>query len=199
MLPVDSNLIDDILPQTQCGLCSYGACKPYADALSQGQAPINLCPPGGITTLKKLADLLNQDAAPYLEEMEKKSKPVQSVSIRENECIGCTKCIAVCPVDAIIGSAKHMHSIIQIECTGCELCIPACPVDCIDLHVEQEEKTLLEKKEKSNRARMRYQAREKRITLEKNLKQKMIEQKNIAANKQKYIADAIARVKLKKT
>ncbi len=128
-----SNQIDHILPQTQCGLCGYKGCRPYADALANEEAAINLCPPGGIETLNAIAKLVEQDPTPYHLEMEQKQKPVMLAVIREDECIGCTKCIQACPLDAIVGAAKQMHSILDINCSGCELCIAPCPVDCIDL------------------------------------------------------------------
>ena len=126
--------IDKLLPQTQCGLCGYGGCKPYAEAMANEDAAINLCPPGGVSTLIKLGELLNHDPAPYLQDMQQKAKPFMTAKIIEDQCIGCTKCIQACPVDAIIGTAKMMHTIISSECTGCELCIEPCPVDCIELH-----------------------------------------------------------------
>lgn len=125
--------IDAVLPQTQCGLCGYGGCLPYAKAMVDGEASINLCPPGGVDTLHALADLLHCDPSPYVAELTEKALPPRVAIIREAECIGCTKCIQACPVDAIIGSAKLMHTVITDACTGCELCIPPCPVDCIDL------------------------------------------------------------------
>ena len=125
--------IDAILPQTQCGLCGYGGCMPYAKALATEMAPINLCPPGGVDTLQQLGLLLNEDPAPFAAEMAAKAKPATTVKIREAECIGCVKCIKACPIDAIIGSAKQMHSVLTDICTGCELCIPACPIDCIEI------------------------------------------------------------------
>ena len=100
--------IDAHLPQTQCGLCGYGGCLPYAEAMVFEQAPLHLCPPGGVKTLKVLGELLQQDISPFIADMEKNTKPPAVALIREAECIGCTKCIAACPVDAIIGSAKHM-------------------------------------------------------------------------------------------
>ena len=133
MKPIRPEDIDAILPQTQCGLCGYAGCLPYARALITENAPPHLCPPGGIETLKEIGNLLRQDVSPYLASMLETEKKPAAAIIREQECIGCTKCIQVCPVDAIIGSAKNMHSIIRDECTGCELCVPACPVDCIDL------------------------------------------------------------------
>ena len=120
--------IDALLPQTQCGKCGHPGCKPYAEGIAKGEA-INKCPPGGRETLAGLAQLLR---VPLLElDSSRGSAPAQIAFIREAECIGCTKCIQACPVDAIIGASKHMHVVIEPLCTGCELCIPACPVDCI--------------------------------------------------------------------
>ena len=123
--------IDALLPQTQCGQCNYAGCRPYAKAMAKGEAPINRCAPGGEATMLALADLLEVDPKPLGPEQDK-SQAVVAV-IDEDTCIGCTKCIQACPVDAILGAAKHMHTVIASECTGCELCIPVCPVDCISL------------------------------------------------------------------
>ena len=123
--------IDSLLPQTQCGQCGHPGCRPYAEAISNGE-PINKCPPGGQATIDALADLLDVEAVPLDSEhgIEQEKKVAY---IREAECIGCTKCIQACPVDAIVGSAKHMHTVITSECTGCDLCVEPCPVDCIDM------------------------------------------------------------------
>lgn len=122
--------IDAILPQTQCGQCTYPGCRPYAEAIASGEADINQCPPGGEAVINELADLLGVDPQPLNEEHgEHTEKTV--VYIDEEICIGCTLCIQACPVDAIVGAAKLMHTIIESECTGCDLCIPVCPVDCI--------------------------------------------------------------------
>ncbi len=127
--------INDILPQTQCGQCGFPGCRPYAEAIADGEA-INKCPPGGETTIQELADLLDVEAIPLDEEHgEEKVRAV--AYIREDECIGCTKCIQACPVDAILGAAKQMHTVITSECTGCDLCVEPCPVDCIDMIPEQ--------------------------------------------------------------
>lgn len=122
--------IDDILPQTQCGQCGYPGCRPYAEAIANGD-DINKCPPGGEATIKKLAELMGVEAKPLNAAQEPAIKRV--AFIREDECIGCTKCIQACPVDAILGASKLMHTVIAEECTGCDLCVEPCPVDCIDM------------------------------------------------------------------
>ena len=122
--------INEILPQTQCGQCGYPGCRPYAEAIAREEAQINRCPPGGEAGIQALADLLDVEAIPLDEEHGEESVP-QVAFIREDECIGCTKCIQACPVDAILGAAKQMHTVIESECTGCDLCLPPCPVDCI--------------------------------------------------------------------
>lgn len=122
--------IEAILPQTQCGQCSFPGCRPYAEAIASGEADINQCPPGGQDGINALADLLGVEAKPLNAEFGEE-KPKSVAFIIEKDCIGCTKCIQACPVDAILGSAKMMHTIIANECTGCELCVDPCPVDCI--------------------------------------------------------------------
>ena len=124
--------IDALLPQTQCGQCNYPGCRPYAEAIAKGEADINLCPPGGEDGVKALADLLGVDPKPLNAE-QGPPKPKSLAVIDEQRCIGCTLCIQACPVDAILGAAKFMHTVIASECTGCELCLPPCPVDCIDM------------------------------------------------------------------
>jgi electron transport complex protein RnfB len=124
--------INALLPQTQCGQCGYPGCKPYSEAIAGGDA-INKCPPGGAATIQALAALLDVEVLP-LDAVEGE-KPQMVAFIREAECIGCTKCIQACPVDAILGAAKHMHTVIAAECTGCDLCVEPCPVDCIDMLV----------------------------------------------------------------
>lgn len=119
------------LPQTQCGQCGHPGCRPYAEAIAGGDA-INKCPPGGQATINALADLLHVEA-PALDAEHGEEKPRTVAFIREDECIGCTKCIQACPVDAILGAAKLMHTVIAAECTGCDLCVEPCPVDCIEM------------------------------------------------------------------
>lgn len=125
--------IDALLPQTQCGQCSFAGCRPYAEAIVAGEADINRCPPGGENTMIALAELLGKDPVP-LADAEAAEKDKAVAYIVEEECIGCTLCIQACPVDAIMGAAKQMHTVIVDECTGCELCLPPCPVECIHMH-----------------------------------------------------------------
>ncbi|MEE8428271.1 MAG: electron transport complex subunit RsxB [Gammaproteobacteria bacterium] len=124
--------INDLLPQTQCGQCNYTGCRPYAEAIAAGKADINQCPPGGEEGIRALADLLDMDPKPLNQEHGQHKEKLVAVII-EPVCIGCTLCIQACPVDAILGAPKQMHTIIESECTGCELCVPPCPVDCIDI------------------------------------------------------------------
>ncbi|CAH9018309.1 electron transport complex subunit RsxB [Candidatus Nitrosacidococcus sp. I8] len=123
--------IEALLPQTQCAQCGYPGCRPYAQAIAQGEAEINLCPPGGETTIKALAQLLDREVNPLDSNLVQKPKSL--AVINPNQCIGCTLCIQACPVDAIIGAPRYLHVVIPEECTGCELCVTPCPVDCIEM------------------------------------------------------------------
>ena len=130
-MPTLAEQLNAALPQTQCTRCGYPACKPYAEALAAGAADINQCPPGGAAGIARLAKILGVAAKP-LDPAFGEEKPIEEVAqVIEADCIGCTKCITACPVDAISGGPNLMHTIIAGECTGCELCIPPCPVDCI--------------------------------------------------------------------
>lgn len=124
--------IEALLPQTQCGQCNYPGCRPYAEAITNGKAFINQCPPGGEAGIRALADLLGLEELPLNPENGEQQAATVAV-IDEQVCIGCTLCIQACPVDAIVGAAKLMHTVIEAECTGCDLCLPPCPVDCIDM------------------------------------------------------------------
>lgn len=124
--------IDQLLPQTQCRQCGYAGCRPYAEAVAAGRAAINQCPPGGDDVIREIAELLNVPFQPLDPAFGRHLLPAVAV-IDEARCIGCTLCIAACPVDAIVGAAKHMHTVIAEECTGCNLCVPPCPVDCIEM------------------------------------------------------------------
>jgi Na+-translocating ferredoxin:NAD+ oxidoreductase subunit B len=125
--------IDALLPQTQCGRCTFTGCRPYAAAIVDGAADINQCPPGGDATAARLALLLGRRPRPVDERFGTAPATPVVARIDEPRCIGCTKCIQACPVDAIIGASKYMHTVIADDCTGCELCIPPCPVDCIEM------------------------------------------------------------------
>lgn len=124
--------IDRLLPQTQCAQCGYPGCRPYAQAIADGLAEINQCPPGGQQTIDALAKLLGAESV-VLNTQFGETKHPQTAFIIESECIGCTLCIKACPVDAILGASQQMHTVITQECTGCELCIAPCPVDCITM------------------------------------------------------------------
>lgn len=124
--------IDALLPQTQCRRCGYPGCRPYAEAIARGEAEINRCPPGGESTITRIAALLGRSSLP-LNPSYGVEAPFRIARVVEELCIGCTKCIRACPVDAIIGAAKQMHTVLTELCTGCELCLPPCPMDCIEM------------------------------------------------------------------
>jgi electron transport complex protein RnfB len=130
--------IDAVLPQTQCGQCNFPGCRPYAAAIAADEANINQCPPGGETVIQALADLLGVEALALNPENGAEQAKTVAV-IDEAICIGCTLCIQACPVDAILGASKLMHTVIEAECTGCDLCLPPCPVDCIEMVVKAPE------------------------------------------------------------
>ena len=167
-MPVDAprtlaTLIDALLPQTQCTRCGFPTCRAYAEAIADDGADIDRCPPGGAAGIDALADLLGRASKPLDPAYGAEAPPIVAW-IDEDTCIGCTKCIQACPVDAIVGAAKRMHTVVTSECTGCELCLPPCPVDCIVVvpiglaplardHVLQRAST----------ARARFEARNRRI------------------------------------
>ncbi|MPQ70376.1 electron transport complex subunit RsxB [Pseudomonas sp. MWU12-2323] len=205
--------IDALLPQTQCGKCGHPGCKPYAEGIAQGEA-INKCPPGGGETIAALAELLHVPV--LLLDPERGSAPAQVAFIREAECIGCTKCIQACPVDAIVGAAKWMHSVIVDECTGCDLCVAPCPVDCIEMHplpiaqvvpvvggLANSTEERQARTEKRNRARRRFENRNARLHAEEQRKQaerlartqRAAQPEPVATNP---VQDAIARIKAQK-
>ncbi|SFH81718.1 MULTISPECIES: electron transport complex subunit RsxB [unclassified Pseudomonas] len=166
--------IDALLPQTQCGKCGHPGCKPYAEGITRGEA-INKCPPGGQETIADVARLLQ---VPVLDlDASRGEAPAQVAYIREAECIGCTKCIQACPVDAIVGAAKLMHTVIMDECTGCDLCVAPCPVDCIEMRptttvlpivggLATNDQQRHERHLKRDRARRRYEQRNARLQRE---------------------------------
>ena len=152
--------INELLPQTQCTRCGFAGCAPYAQAISAKVAPINQCPPGGARTISDLARLLNAQALPLNPEHGEEG-PLRLARIVEADCIGCTKCIQACPVDAIHGASKRMHTVITSECTGCELCVPSCPVDCIVLETSTQQTRMTP--DTSKLARARFEARADRL------------------------------------
>jgi len=130
--------IDALLPQTQCGQCRYPGCRPYAAAIADGAADIDCCPPGGEDTVRALAALLGREPRP-VDPRYGPTKPRQVALIDEDRCIGCALCLPACPVDAIVGAPRLMHTVIAAQCTGCELCLPPCPVDCIAMVPPEQE------------------------------------------------------------
>ena len=185
---VDS--IDDILPQTQCRKCTFSGCRPYAQAIASNQANINQCPPGGQATILALANLLGREPEPLNPEYGQE-KPKMLAVIEEKDCIGCTLCIQACPVDAILGAAKQMHTVITAECTGCELCLPPCPVDCIRMVpvidntspialVSSDSVAKDQTKEKADIARARNAFRLERLQREKAEREARFKQKQMA-------------------
>jgi len=156
--------IDALLPQTQCEKCGFHGCRPYAEAIACGEARINQCPPGGAVGIRKLAELLGREALP-LNPDNGVEKPRMLARIVEADCIGCTKCIQACPVDAIVGGAKLMHTVIVDDCTGCELCVPACPVDCIAL--EPMPLAQVDDPAHADQGRAHFQRREARLARER--------------------------------
>ncbi len=152
--------IDALLPQTQCTKCGYAGCRPYAEALAAGTAPINQCPPGGRAGIAQLAALLQRPMLP-LNPANGTEDPLAVAVIDEARCIGCTLCIQDCPVDAIVGAPRRMHTVLAADCTGCELCLPPCPVDCIEMIAVQPPRTWTPTD--ADAARSRFTARRLRL------------------------------------
>lgn len=155
--------IDALLPQTQCEQCGYPGCRPYAEAIAAGEADINQCPPGGQATIDALAGLLDR-ASRTLDPAHGDYRPPRVAWIDESVCIGCTKCIQACPVDAIVGARQRMHTVIAEECTGCDLCLAPCPVDCIHmLPTDREQEPADHQQARRDRARERFRNRTQRL------------------------------------
>jgi electron transport complex protein RnfB len=193
--PLDTlaDRIDALLPQTQCEQCGYHGCRPYAEAIARGEAPINQCPPGGAAGIAKLAALLDQPVLP-LNPDHGIEKPRMLARIVEADCIGCTKCIQACPVDAIVGAAKLMHTVIADDCTGCELCVAACPVDCIVL----EPMPLAQAGDvaHADAARAHFQRREARLARERAQREAELAARKVAVETNPVLA-ALARARAK--
>lgn len=197
--PIDTlvDRIDAVLPQTQCEQCGYHGCRPYAEAIARGEARINQCPPGGAAGIEKLAALLQQPALP-LNPDHGVEKPRMLARIVEADCIGCTKCIQACPVDAIVGASRLMHSVLADDCTGCELCVAACPVDCIELvpmPVEQIDEA------HADAARSHFQRREARLARDRAERAAELAARKAAvdgATQRNPVLEALARAKARK-
>lgn len=199
----DAAAIDALLPQTQCTRCGYSGCRPYAEAIAAGEARINQCPPGGQATIEALARLTGQPAWP-LNPANGVEKPREVAYILEEHCIGCTKCLPACPVDAIVGANKRMHTVIVSECTGCELCIAPCPVDCIvmlpDTAQDGAPRGAIDAAEAAH-FRRRYDAHLARIERRREEQSAKIEAKRADLKQQtgaSTLADAIARAKARR-
>ena len=158
--------IDALLPQTQCTQCGYPACRPYAEAIAKGEADINQCPPGGDAGIRKLAALLGREAKP-LNSLNGIEQPRRVALIDEARCIGCTLCIQACPVDAIVGAPKLMHTIVTELCSGCDLCLPPCPVDCIEMVPATGDDALWDRP-RADAARERFGLRRTRLERERS-------------------------------
>ena len=180
--------IDDLLPQTQCTRCGYAGCRPYAEAIADGAAGIDRCPPGGEATIARLAQLL-QSAAPPLDTSRGQPGPLLVARIDEAACIGCTLCIQACPVDAIIGAQKRMHGVLSTLCSGCELCVAPCPVDCIAMVPAGREW----RADDAMAARARHAARTRRLA-----SAAAVERVHEARRRQAAIAAAIARARARR-
>ncbi|MDY1550046.1 RnfABCDGE type electron transport complex subunit B [Luteibacter sahnii] len=190
--------IDDLLPQTQCEQCGFHGCRPYADAIAAGDAEINRCPPGGAVGIERLAALLNRPAIP-LDTTRGIEKPRTLARIVEADCIGCTKCIQACPVDAILGAAKLMHTVVSDLCTGCELCVPACPVDCIVL--DPMPPAQANDCAHAGAARRHFRRREERLAVERAARERQLaaSKREVGAPAARHaVLEALARAKAKK-
>jgi electron transport complex protein RnfB len=174
--------VDALLPQTQCRQCGFSGCRPYATAIARGEADINRCPPGGQETAGEIARLVGVPAKPLDPACGAPSAPAVAI-IEEALCIGCTLCIQACPVDAIVGAAKLMHTVIAAECTGCKLCIPPCPVDCISMTETGESAGQEERSQRAAHFRSRYAARTARLARDREERQ--TPRREIAAERRK--------------
>ncbi|WP_043693312.1 RnfABCDGE type electron transport complex subunit B [Luteibacter sp. 9133] len=198
MTPTLADRIDTLLPQTQCEQCGFHGCRPYAEAIAADEAGIDRCPPGGAIGIARLAALLDRPVVP-LDPTHGVEKPRTLARIVEADCIGCTKCIQVCPVDAILGASKVMHTVVSDLCTGCELCVPACPVDCIRL--DPMPLAQADDREHADAARRHFQRREARLSHERAERERQLEANKAvvaAPTARNAVLEALARARLRK-
>ena len=197
MTPTLADRIDALLPQTQCEQCGFHGCRPYAEAIAADAAGIDRCPPGGAVGIRRLAHLLDRPIVP-LDPAHGVEKPRTLARIVEADCIGCTKCIQACPVDAIVGASKLMHTVMSDDCTGCELCVPACPVDCIAL--EPMPLTQVDDPMHADEARTHFQRREARLMREHARREAELAARKAAVDggvRRNPVLEALARAKAK--
>ena len=192
-----ADTIDALLPQTQCTKCGYPSCRRYAEAVAAGEADFNQCPPAGAAGIRELASLLGRDAKP-LNPANGVERNRRIAVIDEARCIGCTLCIQACPVDAIVGAAKLMHTVVTGLCSGCDLCVPPCPVDCIEMVPARGDDAVWDRP-RADAARQRFERREARLARE--LEERALRVKRAepqAEKKRAIIAQAIARARAKR-
>lgn len=198
LAPSMIDAIDALLPQTQCQRCGYADCHAYAEAIAAGQAEVNRCPPGGDVTRAALTTLMARPLLPLADDVDGYA-PEHVAVIDESACIGCAACLPPCPIDAIVGASKRMHTVITAECTGCELCIIACPVDCISLtpvttKANRVHAALEERAPQSARLKQRYGAHKLRLVERADAKTEAHAPK-VAPDKKTLLADILARAK----
>ena len=199
-----SDRIDALLPQTQCTRCGYPACRPYAEAIAKGEADINQCPPGGEAGMRALAALLGRETKP-LNPANGVERPRRVALIDEARCIGCTLCIQACPVDAIVGAPKQMHTVVTALCSGCDLCVAPCPVDCIDMIAATGADAIWDRV-RAGAARERFEQRNLRLGRERRQRSKRLAQRALkgkrsdpqAQKKRAVIQAAIERARAKR-
>jgi electron transport complex protein RnfB len=192
--PVTAAAIDALLPQTQCRKCGYEGCRPYAEAIAAGMAEIDRCPPGGEAGIRDLARLLGVAPKP-LDPSYGAEGPRTVAIVDEPHCIGCTLCIQACPVDAIVGAAKLMHTVIAAQCTGCELCLPPCPVDCIAMVARDPQPDAAMLRAEAYLSRLRFAARNARLERRGAEKQAAAERKAREQAKRDAVARAMERAR----
>jgi Na+-translocating ferredoxin:NAD+ oxidoreductase subunit B len=199
MRPQDVATIDAVLPQTQCTRCGFDGCRPYAEALARQTTTINRCPPGGTALIEQLAAMTGQPILP-LDPACGVETPRRVARIDEARCIGCTLCIQACPVDAIVGAAKRMHTVVAQWCSGCDLCLPACPVDCIEMVPPPTHAISWVEPEKSA-ARQRHEARNHRLAIERTNREMRLAARARLANPENWTSaakqDAIVAARLR--